>query len=382
MNLCNPPGMPPGDDDVAFGGRAADPDHAELQAGLERIGLSSYQAEAYTTLLEHGVLPAVDVAKLSSVPSSRVYDVLADLEREGYIETFEREDKRHARAREPSEVVDQLRHVSDHLSETAESIENQWEEASLLDHQITLLGSDDSAVAQAEKLIREAESTVDVATTPAQYHRLDGALRSAHDNGAVVRASVEGLSSTAVESEQPVTELRSRPIPGTFVAIIDRTHTCFAPNERSPKAYGIVLNDSILSFVFHWYFQTCLWTTSEPVYRSGERPTYVSLEEFVRDVYPFWRAGATVTVTVVGKDIDADEPCEVTGVLERLLFPDLDVADETPPTYVELSGLVSVVVNSDGERYTVGGWGAIFEDIEAEKIRVESAVGLGGPPAL
>jgi sugar-specific transcriptional regulator TrmB len=111
-------------------------DTEEIRQGLERIGLSSYQSRAYTTLLEHGALPAVEVAKRSSIPTSRIYDVLTDLEREGYIETFERADKRHARTTEPSDVVDGLRHASEHLSTTAESIEEDWERESLEDHRL------------------------------------------------------------------------------------------------------------------------------------------------------------------------------------------------------------------------------------------------------
>ncbi len=349
-------------------------DEGELRAGLERIGLNSYQARAYTTLLEHGALPAVEVAKRSSVPSSRVYDVLAELEREGYVETFEREDKRHARAAEPSAVVTELRDTSDRLSETAESIEDRWERAPLPDHRITLRGEADSAVDEAERLVREADSLVDVAATTGQYHRLEGALRSAADDGVVVRASVEGLPDTAIDSEQPVTELRRRTIPGPFVAIVDRTITCFAPNERETESYGIVLDDSILSFVFHWYYQTCLWSIYESVYRrTGDRLTYVSVEEFVRDVYPVWRDGVPIPVTVIGEAPATGERREIEGVLAEVLYPGMEPGDDDPPSYGQLAGRLTLVVDDGDRRHLVGGWGAVFEDVEAEKVLVDPA---------
>ena len=344
-------------------------DTEEIRRGLETIGLSSYQSRVYTTLLEHGVLPAVDVAKRSSVPSSRIYDVLADLEQEGYIETFEREDKRHARAKEPSEVVDGLRHESEHLSDTAQGIENIWEQSTLQDHRLVLFEQVDSALEQAESLIREADSSVAVAATPAQYYRLKEAMAKARENGAVVDVSLEGFDENPIDTDQPVTEIRRRSIPGPFVAVIDRTHTCFAPNERAPSSYGIVLDDSILSLVFHWYFQTCLWSVCEPAYRRGEDELrYVSMEEFVRDVFPFWRSGAIIPVTVHGTDTESGGARTVSGVVTDLVYPEMDLSDNDPPAYGKLAGQLTLVVENNDGRHAIGGWGAVWEDVEAEQI--------------
>ncbi|MFB6088055.1 MAG: TrmB family transcriptional regulator [Haloarculaceae archaeon] len=341
----------------------------DIREGLEEAGLSSYQAEAYSVLLEQGVLPAVDVARESSIPSSRIYDVLADLEQQGYVETFEREDKRHVRAVEPSEIVDGLRERSERLSDTAERIEEVWEQSSLLEHRIALLARDESVISQAEQLVRSAETSVDLAVTTSQYYRLREALAEARENGAVVRVSVEGLNGEAIDTDQPVTEIRDRGIPGPFVTIVDRTHTCFSPNERAPTTYGLVLDDSILSFVFHWYFQTCLWATCQPLYRRPDTErTYVSVEEFVRDAYPLWWAGAIVPVTVVGTDTDTGERRELSGVLTNVVYPGMDLRSDRPPTYGELAGMVTLRVEDGEDAYSVGGWGAIFEDVEAEKI--------------
>lgn len=64
---------------------------------LEDAGLSPHQADAFVTLLERGSASATDIAKASSVPDARIYDVLRDLEEDGYIETYE-QDSLHARA--------------------------------------------------------------------------------------------------------------------------------------------------------------------------------------------------------------------------------------------------------------------------------------------
>lgn len=344
-------------------------DTEEIRQGLERIGLSSYQSRAYTTLLEHGALPAVEVAKRSSIPTSRIYDVLTDLEREGYIETFERADKRHARTTEPSDVVDGLRHASEHLSTTAERIEEVWERESLEDHRLVLFEQVDSALDQAEALVGDATGSVFLAARPSQYYRLTEALAEARENGAVVHVSLEGIDPEPIDSDQPADEIRRRTIPGPFVVIVDRTHTCFAPNERAPETYGLVLDDEILSLILHWYFQTCLWSVYEPVYRrSGDDVHYVSAEAFVRDVYPFWRSGAIVPVTVNGTDLESGESRTISGILRDLRYPTRDLHSAEPPSYDELAALLTIVVESGDDRHLIGGWGAVWEDIEAERI--------------
>jgi sugar-specific transcriptional regulator TrmB len=44
----------------------------EIRAGIRKLGLNSYEAQADTTLLEHGALSAVEVAKRGSIPGARI----------------------------------------------------------------------------------------------------------------------------------------------------------------------------------------------------------------------------------------------------------------------------------------------------------------------
>lgn len=358
-------------------------DRATVRRGLQRIGLSEYQATAYLTVLDHGPLAAVDVAHRSEIPRSRVYDVLTDLEHDGYVTTFEREDKRHVEAKEPSDIVTILQDTGDRLSETAEEIEDTWEQRNIVDHEINLVKETDSVLDRAREFIEAAERTVDIAATPSQYFQLRKSLATAVDNDVVVRVSLERFSLDRIESDQPVTELRHRRITGPLLVITDRTYTCFAPNDRVASDYGLVVNDPILSFIFRWYFQLCLWSVGEPLDQpSAEQRTYVSLEAFIQDIYPLWASGAVVPVTVSGTDPDTREPTEVRGTVSDLFYPNQSVADDSPPTYSDLAGIVTLSLTDDaGTTHEIGGWGAVYEDIEADRIVLHgSQVVL--PPSL
>ena len=340
-----------------------------IQDGLERAGLSTYQAEAYLTLLERGPSPAVDIAKNCSVPVPRIYDVLKDLEQMNYIETFER-DKLHARARDPVDVIERLHQQSSLLSDTAGAIETRWERAPVGDHRMSVMKHADSTIKEAESTIRDANQTVDLAVTVPQFERVEGALADAHDRGVITRVSlwVEDDEEIDVDTGS-VSELRRRVLPGPFLSIVDRTITCFAPTTRVPQPYGVIIDDDILSFIFHWYFQTCAWAICEPIHRDENTDVwYVNLEEFIRDVFSFWKRGATIDISVVGTDRVTGEDVTVHGELLDIYYDGMDLlADEVPP-YDTLSGRTTLLVETADGIKSIGSWGAFMEDIETHTL--------------
>lgn len=54
-------------------------------ADLEDLGLSSYEARAYRSLIDRGPTSAQNLARLSGVPEGRIYDVLEGLESWGLV---------------------------------------------------------------------------------------------------------------------------------------------------------------------------------------------------------------------------------------------------------------------------------------------------------
>ncbi|WP_436929464.1 TrmB family transcriptional regulator [Halosimplex halobium] len=346
----------------------------EILGGLEDAGLTSYQADAYLTLLDMGVSPAVDVARNCSVPVPRIYDVLTELEQMGYVETLDRETL-HARAREPAEFVRDLHDKSERLSSVAEEIEDRWEASPLGDNKMNVTKRVDTVVDHAEGLIREADSTVDLAVTDEQLVAYESALTEAFEADVVVRASVAPSGEVGI-ADHPVSdvvsEIRERPLPGPFCALVDRTEACLAPTTRMPDPYGVVINDDIIPFILRWYFQTCLWANWETVSRSREGPpVYVCLEEFIRDVYPLWWDDAIVSVTVSGRDPDSGRDREVSGVLTDIRYSATSARTGQRPTLTDLSGRATVVLWTPDGRCTVGGWGALDEDLEVKRVTVD-----------
>ena len=350
-------------------------DREPLRDALEDAGLTAYQADAYITLLERGMMPAVEVAKNCSVPVSQIYDVLRALERMEYVETFD-QDTLHARPKEPIEVLSELRSRGQLMNKAADAIEDRWEEPAVSDHTVSVVKHEETVVDRARDLIRDAESFIELSATVDQFRALTNALEDARDRGVVTRVAVYGTDLAdrleGVDLEETVTELRACRIPGPFLLVADRTRTCFTPNDWANRPFGVLIDDYILSFIFHWYFQTGVWGLWETVYEDTDPPyVYMTLEEFVRDVAPLWRDGANVAVTIEGTWVDTNEPCRLTGVVTDIAFPGVH-RSEGRPSFEEVAGFLQLEVAADGDPYSVGGWGAVYEDIEAVRITLEA----------
>lgn len=349
----------------------------ELREALEDAGLSQYQADAYTTLLRLGAASATEVADSCDVPSARIYDVLRDLETKGYIETYE-QGSLHARASNPKQVLSELENRATLLSEAADEIEERWNQPAVSQTKLSIVKRFETVFSRAEELIREVENEVQLAVTPSGFEELKPALQTAHENGAVIKISIhtEGTEAGTVPPESTfdgvATEVRHQKLPAPFVAIIDRNWTCFAPHRQSLNQYGVLVDDRTLTYVFHWYFLTCLWEVWDPIYtaRAADPPmVYADIRRCIRDIEPLLDAGVTLHADIVGYETTSGAAVSLSGTITDALYAGTPTTDGTVPL-TQLAGQVSLFFETDDDTYTVGGWGAVLEDIEATRLTI------------
>ncbi|SDR14403.1 TrmB family transcriptional regulator [Natronobacterium texcoconense] len=355
-------------------------DRTELTETLEDAGLSPYQADAFVTLLELGSASATDVAQASSVPDPRIYDVLRGLEEEGYVETYE-QDSLHARAHDPADVLADLRTRANRFETAADEIEDRWSRPDLEEHKVSIVKRLDTVLTRADELIRSATNQVQIGLTPHQFADLEDALEEATENGVDVKVCL--FPSLGSDPSLPgddvlartCTEARHRAIPSPFVALIDRSWTCFSPHGGSTNEYGVIVNDRTHAYVFNWYFQTCLWEVHETIYssRSDEPPiTYVDLRHCLRDVVPLLEGGHEIEATIRGFETGTGHGVTQRGRIVDVTYAGISASDDRGAPLSQLAGEASLTLATDDETYTVGGWGAMIEDFEATRITIES----------
>lgn len=341
-------------------------------AGLQDAGFSEYEAEAYLALLERGTSKAVDVARRTSLPVPRIYDVVKDLEQRGYVETLER-DTLHVRATEPIDLIDDLHCRSERLARLADHVEEQWEQSPIDEHDVNVTKRAETAIDHARERIREAEDSVDIAASGTELVALEESLQAIADEDVVVRLSVyqEGdddvLQREAVRSA--ATEIRERTFSAPLLAVVDSETTYYAPTTTMPDPFGVIVTGDIITLVFRWYFQTVLWTIWDTAYERGEGPSvYVNLEEFIVDAFPAFHEGAEIAVRVEGVDTHTGAARSVEGTLVDVRYTG---DDSRVPEFIDLAGEAAIVLDGGDGTHSVGSWEAQAEDIAAYRIAVE-----------
>jgi len=345
---------------------------------LEDAGLSPYQAEAYVTLLELGNASATDIADACDVPDPRIYDVLRDLESKGYIETYQ-QDSLTARAHDPETVLNDLRSRSSEYLTAAEEIEDRWNQPAVTEHEVSIVKRFDTVMNRAREIIETAEKQIQIGVNVEQFRALEDALADARDRGVNIKLSLcTSPDDDALPSEDELarvcTEARHRDIPSPFLVLVDRRWTCFAPHSQSLNEYGVLVSDRTHTYVFHWFFLTCLWEIWDTVYtlRTPETPTtYVDLRHCVRDVDPLLEEGATITATVEGYETDSNETVALHGQIVRVNYSGETVGRDQQLPLSQLAGRVSITLETDGGPVEIGGWGAVIEEVEAAEITIE-----------
>lgn len=355
-------------------------DTERLRETLQDTGLTQYEAEAYIALLELGSAAATEVASACDVPQARIYDVLRNLEGRGYIETYE-EESLHARAHDPSEVIADLDAYADTIADASGEIRARWERPTVENHRVSVVKPLSAIFDRAEEAIDDAETELRATMNLEQFLRFRKRLAAAHDRGVVVKLTLTPTEEANPDPENlgidftgTATEVRYRRLPTPFIVIADHAQIRFAPERTLHRAheYGIMVNDYSLSRIFAFFFQLAVWETWPTVYSArGEEPpfVYTSIRECIATIEPYVSAGADVVLTVEGQRMSDNTSRTMTGRVVDLEW--VRGGDGYAPLE-RFTNEATIKLDVDGEEYSVGGWGALLEDIEGGRFVVES----------
>ncbi|WP_254546650.1 TrmB family transcriptional regulator [Halomarina pelagica] len=352
-------------------------DTETLRETLEGTGLTQYEADAYIAVLELGSAPATEISDTCGVPQARIYDVLRNLQRKGFVETYQ-QGSLHARAHEPNRILDDLTSYAETVTEAAAEIRERWERPTIENHRVSVLKPLSSILDRARESIERAEDEVKLAVTPEEFEALEEALATAYERDVTVKLALTPDTSgeRAVEDldfDGVATEVRYRDLPTPLLVLVDRMHVCFAPEKplHPTHEYSLLVNDYSFSRLFDWYFATALWWYWTPVYSARDETlprTYTSIRECIRDIDRFSDANEVV-VTVLGKERGSETDLELTGRVVDVEYAGGDMSEPLLATFVERA---TIWLETDDGTYEVGGWGALFEEIEGRRFVVEA----------
>lgn len=354
-------------------------DLADLEGVLADAGFSGYEAEAYLGLLRLRDASVADLAEECTVPRSRLYDVLRNLEADGYVETYEQGTMR-ARIANVTPAVEELRDWSAELDEAADKLEDLWEQPRFEHTDISVFQTHGATIREARARIDAASQAVQLCVSADELLELTDTLREAVDRGVVVRIAVHaGSSEPESDAELPAlfpevaAEVRRCESTMHFVALVDGTLAALAVDNEWDGEYGLVVDDNTLTSILHWYYQLQLWEPWDTLYSEaiGSPTTYVSIRELIRDIESVRTDGETVRVRVEGVDTQRKEEVTIEGEVVEVIYT--DIYEERDVTFAQQFIQAALRIrDDDGVEYTVGGYGAVLEDIRAIQMSITS----------
>lgn len=349
----------------------------ELTGTLERIGFSPYQAETYVTLLELGSASAREIADTSGVPNPRIYDVLRDLEDRGYIITYE-QDQLYAGIPDLADSLAGIRSQVDQYETAIEAIKARWTEPETDEHEITLVRRFDTVFEQTRQDIENADHYVQISLTPDEFRTLQPTLREAFDRSVhiftLIQTPAEGsfpLSSTDFEGvcteARRTSPCRMKP----FAALIDHRKVGFALNRGTSNEYGLHVDDPIHEYIF-WFYLTGLWEVGTPLYAVEELQLPMVFSEIrgsIQVIEPLLASDSEVRVRVEGSWTRTGRSCEFSGSVRSVDYGE-EPTTERSASVLELADQAALIVETNDDVYSVGGYGAVLEDATASRITI------------
>jgi sugar-specific transcriptional regulator TrmB len=242
---------------------------------LRDLGLTDYEVNSYLALLQHGELSAGEISKRTSIPYSKIYSVLENLERKGWVEIGSGRPKLYY-PRAPSEALRaETMRQERRLRELEELIVSElqplYERREIKERpEIWIIRGEENIAAKVREMITKVERELMIALPLAPRDLLEllgSPLNALMDR----RISILFLTTPKALENLPTyipnlaeTRLREEMFGGGMV-VDGREAILFLGQDDSTKALLAVWSDHIgLTQIAKIYFQH-LWETSKPI---------------------------------------------------------------------------------------------------------------------
>jgi sugar-specific transcriptional regulator TrmB len=154
----------------------------DLTGRLVEIGFSEYEAKAYIALLRESPATGYQLSKVSGVPRSMIYEVLAKLTARGAAMTLRTGGSTKYAPVPAVEFLDQLHRDHEEIIDSLKDDLSAFASAPNLEHVWNIVGHD-NIMARAMEMIQQAASQAYLAVLPATLGTLTPALVDAIERG-------------------------------------------------------------------------------------------------------------------------------------------------------------------------------------------------------
>ncbi len=149
---------------------------------LTKLGLSEYEAKAYTALLKENPLTAYEIAKNSSIPTSKVYEVIRKLENRQMMQAIHTKGSKLFIPIPLDEFIENYKNSVDNRLDT---VRDELKNIKVgMDTSYTWHIRDyDDLILKTERMLKTAKSTILLSIWPPEMRAISKALGNAEERG-------------------------------------------------------------------------------------------------------------------------------------------------------------------------------------------------------
>jgi len=197
---------------------------------LVALGFTEYEAKAYIALIEANPATAYEIAKLSGIPTSKIYEVIAKMSDKGLVSIFDTKGKKRYIPIEPSELIESQRNkLETTLDNLKDELTNRTKESTV--SYIWNVNDYEYLVEKTVRMIQGAEEFLLISTWPEELSFFIGYLEEANNKG--INISIVHFG----DVKNPVGQIFQHPIEDTiysekggrgFVLVVDSREALMA----------------------------------------------------------------------------------------------------------------------------------------------------------
>lgn len=331
----------------------------DIFAGLERLGLSSYEIKIYSSLLINGPLSSTEAARISGVPQPRVYDIFRTLTDKGFIQGS-MDKKRIYRALPVETVIERdIEKLQEFKKEISSFVKARRTSGPVAIPALWLIDKRQYINENIKSMINNAKTEVLISVTNPTFRYVKKFLTEAARRGVTVGLTVyPDTDDQSLESIKNDMVIRRRPGTASEVLIADRSTGVLKVNGTGIESYYALYfaEDEMIHILSYYYYHT-IWLPAEYVsdFLSKKRWVFASA----------WFACEAIN------SINRIEH-GFRGVVKGLWKErEVTLEGDIPGAEIVMGLRHTFFISSKGRTYSVGGKTARLEDIKMREMTLE-----------
>ena len=232
---------------------------------LRDLGLSTYEAQAYLALIQGPNLSATDLCNDTSIPDSKIYFALEELQRKGFVVVSEGVPRRY-RALRPKDALGKLRALITQeyesqigrLNQLAVALEPLYAPGEREDVELAYVvkGFDNVLGRMVDALKSARQEAVIFIPNANIYDRLEKTISNLRRNGVKVklalppkiRKQLHGAEHSEIRTMSPNCH-------NCWLAVVDNKTAISSSEWMTERCHAILTQDPVLVAVTHEYFE-------------------------------------------------------------------------------------------------------------------------------